>query len=117
MIADITIDRLLLHARHGVGEQERRVGADYEVSVTMQVDVAEAVAADNVDRTVDYSRVVATVGRVMAVPARLIETVAARIVAAIKAEHPAVQGGSVTVIKLLPPMKCQLRGVSVTLRF
>lgn len=114
----ITVERLLLHARHGVMEQERRVGNDYEVSVSLNCDDARATETDDVADTVNYARVIEIIKQEMRIPSRLLEHVAGRIARALVAEFPSVSGGSVTVTKLHPPVQAPgLAGASVTLTF
>lgn len=115
MTARITIDGLRMHAAHGVFEQERLCGNDFEVSVAMEVDYD---GSDRLNSTVSYADVIALIRREMAQPSALIEHVAARIGAAIKAEFPPVSRGTVTVAKLLPPVaSVQLRSVSASIDF
>lgn len=114
MNARIRIDKLLLHAHHGVLEQERLCGNEFEVSVTMDVDYD---GSDRLESTVNYAEVIGVVRREMSQPSALIEHVAARIGAAIREQFPMVKGGSVTVAKLLPPVTARLESVSATLEF
>ena len=51
----IEVVRLSVHAFHGVGEQERLVGNDFEVSVSLDYPPAEkAVVTDDLDSTLDF---------------------------------------------------------------
>lgn len=101
----ISLRRLRFHARHGVGELERVVGGDYEVSVRLRCHVDEALRSDRVEDTVNYAEVYAIVAREMSRPAALIEHVAYRIGRAIRAAFPGrVAAVRVTIAKLNPPM-------------
>lgn len=110
--ARIKIDGLLLHAHHGVMEQERTCGNEFEVTVELDV---EYCGSDSLDATVNYAEVIDLIRREMSIPSLLIEHVASRIGASIRREFPAVLGGSVTVAKLLPPVTARMRSVSVCL--
>lgn len=112
MTARIKIDRLLLHARHGVLEQERLCGNDFEVTAEMDVDYD---GTDSLDSTVNYAEVIELIRREMSVPSQLIEHVAARIGEAIRREYPAVMRVTITVAKLLPPVTARLHSVSATI--
>jgi dihydroneopterin aldolase len=104
------VDRIILkgiqfYAYHGVPDAEQETGHRYEVDVEMDVDVAAAVAVDEVAQTVDYGAVARDVlavgtGRQF----RLIETLAARIAEQILASQPRVEAVTVRVKKLLPPI-------------
>lgn len=114
MNARVRIDRLRLHAFHGVMPQERACGNDFEVSIEMEICGYDG--SDNLESTVNYAEVIDAIRREMAQPSDLIEHVAARIASAIRQEFPAVGGGSVTVAKLLPPVAgAQLSSVSATI--
>ena len=115
MNAYVRIDRLRLHAFHGVMPQERACGNDFEVSVEMTVCGYDG--SDNLDATVNYAEVIDAIRREMSQPSDLIEHVAARIASAIRREFPAVTATTVTVAKLLPPVAgAQLSSVSATIR-
>lgn len=116
-MSTIEIKGLELWARHGVGEQERKVGNIFVVDVTLDVDLSRAMESDRVEDTVSYADVIETVKAVMAVPSALLENVAWRIARAIKSEYPAVLGGTVRVAKLTPPISCSVDSVAVKIAF
>ncbi|MCM1532985.1 MAG: dihydroneopterin aldolase [Ruminococcus flavefaciens] len=109
----IIIDRLKVWAHHGVNSQERQVGNEFEVSVTLNCDLTAAMASDDVADTVNYAEVVSIIVKEMSVPSSLLENVVYRIKRAITGSFPAVVGGTIRVDKLTPPISCQLRLVGV----
>lgn len=114
----ISIDRLRIYARHGVMEQERLVGNMFEVSVSVDYPADTAVATDNIDATVNYAEAIDIIRRVMQQPSALIEHAAGRIRDALTSRWPLIEGGSVRLSKLTPPVGAQVAGgVSVTLRW
>lgn len=115
----ITIDSLRLRAPIGVGEQERVVGGDFEVSVSFSYPPAlEAAEADDLVMTVNYAEVVELIRSVFSEPMKLIETACARIRSELLRAFPLITSGEVTVAKLLPPIAgLQLRKVTATLRW
>lgn len=101
----IEVVRLSVHAFHGVGEQERRVGNDFEVSVSLDYPPAEkAVVTDDLDSTLDYGELIEIIRNVMAIPSRLLEHVCGRLKDAVLERFPAVSGGKIKIAKLLPPV-------------
>lgn len=110
----ISVNGLKLRAYHGVGEQERRVGNDFEVSVTVYLPgESRAAVSDALDDTVNYAEIAEIVRREMAMPSKLIEHVAYRIRQAICAAYGSrICGGKVTVEKLAPPIPAQLQSVA-----
>ena len=71
--------------------------------------------ADDLSQTISYADLVEIISSEMAVPARLIEHAAWRIVRRVSARFPAVTAGSVTVSKLTPPCGAEMAAASVTL--
>jgi len=113
-LAEISVNRIKVYARHGVSPQERTVGADFYVTVSALVDVeASAWQDDQLEGTADYSRFVSIVRREMAVPSNLLEHVASRIASAVLAECSSVQKVCVTIEKENPPLGVLCDGVSV----
>jgi dihydroneopterin aldolase len=109
----VKIHRMKLYAHHGVMEQERLVGNDFEVSVILRVDGYDG--SDHLVRTVSYADVAAIIRKEMSIPSALIEHVASRIAQRIKQDFPTmVIGGEVTVEKLSPPMEAEVERVGVT---
>lgn len=110
----LRVERLMLHASHGVAPQERRVGNRFAVTVILRYET-EAVDTDMLDDTISYAEVVEVARQVMAEPSRLIEHVCGRLQRALMSRWPQIKGGSVTVTKVTPPIAAQLDGCSVTL--
>lgn len=112
----IAVNGLRLRAAHGVTEQERRVGNDFEVSVWVDVPRSErASVTDCLDDTINYAELVEIVKEQMSVPSVLIEHVAGRIARAVRSKYGVmISGGEVTVSKLAPPISAQLHSVSFT---
>lgn len=117
MKTEIKIDRLKVFARHGVLPQERVVGNDFEVTVSVTADLDPAsIGRDELEGTVNYADIVAIIRREMSVPSMLIENVAWRVANALMRDLPPVDGCVVTVAKLLPPIaSAQMRSASVTI--
>lgn len=117
LMVTIEINGLRLYARHGVGEQERTVGNEFEVTLHLECRVDDAMSSDDVADTVNYAEVIDTVRAEMDVPSQLLEHVAARVRDAVCRRFPLVAGGMVKVAKLTPPIPCQLSSVAVTVRW
>lgn len=109
------IDGLRLFARHGVGEQERQVGADFEVSLRVHYNIMEAAQTDDVAKTVSYAELHTIIVEQMAVESKLLEHVAARIVNEVHRRYPGVTGVDLKIVKLNPPMGADCKGAGVEL--
>ena len=110
------MDDMRFYACHGVMEQERRVGGDYSVTLTVEVDLADAARTDDVADTVNYAELYAVVEQEMAVPSQLLEHVAARIGRRVLETFDKVTAATVKVTKLNPPMGADCKGASVEIK-
>ncbi len=117
MTGTITLERMQFHAHHGVLEQERRVGNDFEVTLQLRYPLEKASQSDNLADTLNYAEAYDIVAAEMARPSQLLEHIAGRIIRALRSRFPLIEGGSITVSKLTPPFKCQIAAVSITLHF
>ncbi|MBR1469624.1 MAG: dihydroneopterin aldolase [Prevotella sp.] len=109
----IALHRLRFHAYHGVLEQERAVGNDYEVTVTLQFDIGRAARTDDVADTLNYAEVYETVKKTMAERRNLLESVAWNIGKALLEQFPAVESAKICVVKKNPPMGADCDGAEV----
>ena len=70
------------------------------------------------DYTINYARLADIIRREMAVPSALLESVALRIVAAVRAFIAVpLLGGRVEIVKLTPPLGLKCGGASVVYEF
>ena len=118
MLTRIHIERLTVHARHGVLPQERTVGADFYVSLTADVDTGEeALTDDRLEGTVNYAELCASIRSEMQRPAQLLEHVAWRTARRLHAEQPRLQRVALRIDKQMPPIGLSVEavGVEVTL--
>lgn len=112
----IEIDRLCVFGRHGVLEQERAVGNEFEVSALLVVEASDAVETDSIESTVDYGVVCDIIKEVMATPSQLLEHLCGRLRDALSDRFPAIISGRVRVAKLNPPIpNVKLNSVAVSL--
>lgn len=112
----IRLDQIRCYAYHGVLPQERAIGADYAVSLCLQLTGASpAVFGDRLGGTVDYAEVYRLVRREMALPSALLEHVAGRILQSLFDRFQRIEAADVEVRKLNPPMGADCDGAAVTL--
>ncbi|MBP8824338.1 MAG: dihydroneopterin aldolase [Flavobacteriales bacterium] len=100
----IEVKGIRLYAYHGCLSEEGRIGGHYRVDVAVEGDLARAERTDKLSDTIDYSRVTAIVVDQMAVRSKLIEQVAARILAALQKEWPHGMRWRVRLEKEHPPI-------------
>lgn len=113
----ITVRDIEVFARHGVLAQEKVVGNEYFVTVTLDFDASRAIVSDDVGATVNYAAVVDVVRATMCIPSALLEHVTGRIIAKLVETFPSVLSGTVTVTKRHPPFATPTAGASFTASF
>src|SRR5574340_806629 len=88
-------DKILLHGaqffgRHGVSDEEQRLGGRYVVDIELQHNLARAAASDNLIDTISYSDVYRTVHEIIEGKSfRLLESLAEAIAQTLLARFPA----------------------------
>lgn len=114
----ISAERIRLYARHGVAPQERAVGNEFEVSVSLCYPPAlKAAVSDELADTLSYAEIVDIIKKEMKISSKLLEHVAARIAGALLDRWPEIESGSVQVTKIAPPISAHLASTSVTINF
>lgn len=111
----IILREVRFHAFHGVMPQERKVGADFTVSLRVGVDLSLPAESDDVVDTLNYATLYEVVKQQMEIPSQLLEHVAGRVGKAVMDTFPQVTGVDVTLTKLNPPMGADCAGASVEL--
>jgi dihydroneopterin aldolase len=114
-------DKILLvgaqfFARHGVSDDEQRLGGRYVVDVELQRDLSRAAASDNLADTISYAEVYATVREIIEGKSfRLIEALAEQIAQTLLARY-AAEMVMVRVKKQPPPLDGMVdsAGVEIT---
>ena len=100
----IALQRIEFDGRHGATAVERRSARKFEVDVELDVDVAAAERSDLLADTVDYSRVAeAIVGVGTGEPHHLLESLARRMVEAVRERFPRLRRIQIELRKLNPP--------------
>ena len=93
----IILREVRFHAFHGVMPQERKVGADFTVSLRVGVDLSLPAESDDVADTLNYATLYEVVKQQMEIPSQLLEHVAGRVGKAVMDTFPQVTGVDVTL--------------------
>lgn len=109
----IQVHNLRFFAHHGVYEEEKVLGNEFEVNISLKVK-ARAETVSSIHQTVNYADVYRITKEIFSIPQPLLETVAQNIAEAIKNKHSSVKKISVQIIKLHPPIVSFIGAVSVT---
>ncbi len=110
---ELKIEGMEFRAAHGCYDVEQQVGGNFTVDLVLTVDDNGAAVADDVTRTVNYVEVYETVREQMAIPSRIIENTADRILKALSARFPQILQMEVTLAKLAPPIGGKANRVAV----
>lgn len=97
--------------------QERVVGNDYEVSISIGYPVGKAMMSDDVADTINYADVYELIKEEMQTPCNIIERVAYRIADRLFRQYPDIRDVDLSITKKNPPMgsDCDGAGVRVCL--
>lgn len=109
----ILLENVRLYAYHGVGEQERIVGNHYLINLKIKINVMDAVRSDSLEDTISYADVFEIVKKEMAIPSKLLEHVAGRIISALRKTYPAIENIELKLSKNNPPMGADMDYASV----
>jgi len=101
---------------HGVFKEERIHGQSFIADVELTLDLTKASQSDELDSTIDYSKVVdLVVDEIQGEAVNLIERLAGRIAEKIKSTHPVISKVVVTVHKPHAPVDAEVKDISVTI--
>ncbi|MEG1543127.1 MAG: dihydroneopterin aldolase [Tannerellaceae bacterium] len=103
MTTKIELASMKFYAYHGVMPQETRVGNNFIIDLTLSAPLERAMDTDDLDDTINYATVFALVKEEMAVPSKLLEHVAGRILHSLKHHFPQLTGVELKLAKLNPP--------------
>lgn len=117
MNSSITLNKMRFFAHHGVNQQEQIVGNNFEVTLKVCCDMQKAMINDELSGTIDYSKLYEVVAYEMAIPSKLLEHVAYRIITALNHKFPQISGGEISIAKLTPPFKCEIESVAISICF
>lgn len=104
MKSRLELKGMKFHANHGCLPFEKESGGEYLVDFECCLDFSKAAETDCLSDTIDLARIHTLVAEQMAVPSKLIESVASRIADAVAREYPKLRHFSVKVCKLNPPV-------------
>ncbi|GHT61316.1 7,8-dihydroneopterin aldolase [Bacteroidia bacterium] len=104
----IELKNMVFHARHGVLEQEKKVGNTFTVSLKLYLDLSIAGQSDHLKDTLNYAEVFEIVKKEMAVPSNLLEHAASRIIQAIKQAFPRIVKIQIRLAKMRPPVNGEM---------
>ena len=116
MTTKIELRRMTFYAYHGVAPQETRVGNTFIVDLILTAPLENAVWSDDLSDTINYATVYETVKAEMAIPSRLLEHAAGRILKALKERFPQITEVELVLSKLNHPFGGDIHSASIILK-
>ena len=100
----IALEGMRFRAHHGYYEEERILGGDYIVDVTVKTNFTKAAIDDELEKTINYETIYLICEAEMQKNAKLLENVAERISLSIRHQFKYIKEISIRVKKLNPPL-------------
>lgn len=116
-MGEIKVENIRIYAYHGCLDEERIIGSDYIVNVSVRANLDKASETDVLSDTVDYVHINRIVKEEMKIPSNLLEHIAKRIAKRIFKEIYIVKETNIEVSKINPPIGGDVEKVSVKLNF
>ncbi len=98
----ISLHKLLMFGFHGIHEEEKITGAEFEVNLDVCYKPAGPITS--ITQTIDYTVLYEIVKRRMQQPTELLETIGQDIVSEIKQKFPQVGQINITIGKINAPL-------------
>ena len=116
MSLEIVLEEMRFYAHHGVLEQERLVGNNFTVNLTIGLNTYSSLYSDDLKDTINYAEVYNIVQREMNTPSALLERVLGRVVCKVFKQWPIIEWIDISLSKLNPPFTADIKGATVHLR-
>lgn len=110
----IELQKIILHAYHGIYEGEAKVGSDYEVNLSVSYDEGKS-NFDSINATINYAELFEIVQHRMKAPTPLLEKVAEGIIRKIKHRYSYAKEIVISIYKLQPPIQGFQGKVGITM--
>lgn len=99
----IELQQLHFYSYHGLFEEEKKIGNDFEVSLKVSYQ-SEKEIINEISDTVNYATLYDLVKEAMKIPTELLETVAMTITEKIHQTFSVVKKVEISILKLHPPI-------------
>ncbi|WP_405574597.1 dihydroneopterin aldolase [Winogradskyella sp. Asnod2-B02-A] len=109
----IKVENIRVFANHGCLKEETAIGSDYRVDLEVKASLKKSSKSDELSDTVDYVFLNKVVREEMAIPSKLLETVAQRILDRIFNEDSLITKATVAVSKINPPIGGDVEMVTI----
>lgn len=114
---EIILRDLRFYAFHGVMEEERHIGNEYIVNLSVWIPYTDFMEDDDVNYTVSYADLFQIIKVEMEIPRNLLEKFCISVARRIRTSFPGVMKGRVSIKKVRPPIPSMLGEAEVALEF
>ena len=114
---EISLNDLMFYAFHGVLEEERTLGNQFKVSLSIFLPYNDNLKEDRLTDTISYTDLYEVIKEEMQIPRKLLEKLAIEIAEKIKIKYPELNKGFIKIEKMKPPIPDFIGTASVTLHF
>ncbi|MBP3967206.1 dihydroneopterin aldolase [Paenibacillus lignilyticus] len=112
----MTLKGMRFFGFHGVFPEENRLGQQFYVDLSLQMDLSQAARTDDLEHTINYAEIHARVKSIVeGPPFKLIEALAGHVASAVLDAYTSVNEVTVSVTKPNPPFEIFFDGVTVEL--
>ena len=108
----IYLNNLHFHGYHGLFEEEKIIGNEFLVNV--EIGLSNEQKIDELNQTIDYSKVYEIIKDIMKTPTPLLETIVANISDAIYAYNKNIKEINIKIEKKHPPIQNFMGNVAVS---
>lgn len=113
MKSKIILEDIKIYAYHGVLHEEAVIGNHFVVNVEVHSDLEKASQSDDLHDTINYAEINEIIHQEMEIRSELLEHVIGRIIHKIENQFPQITYIKVKLTKTSPPMRGEMKGVSV----
>ena len=109
----IKVENIRVFAHHGCLTEETKIGSDYRVDLKVKAKLSTSAKSDDLNDTVDYVLLNNIVKDEMAIPSKLLETAALRIINSIFTKSLMVKKVAISISKINPPIGGDVEMVTI----
>lgn len=113
MIGKVCLKAMTFHAFHGCYEKERLHGNTFIVHINFWYNVEKAALSDNLEDSVDYTKVYDRVNVIMQEPVNLLEHLANKILLDLQNNFKEVKRWQIKVEKCSPPIEGKIESIGI----
>jgi dihydroneopterin aldolase len=111
----ILLEGMEFYAYHGHYKEEQIIGTKFIIELEIEFESGSAEQSDHLSDTINYQEIYQLVKKEMEINGHLMESVARRILNAVKQVYPQVKSVQVKISKINPPLGGKVKQVSFIL--